>query len=137
MSNVSIWYESINKPWFAPPAYLFGIAWSILYPIIFVSFGYVCFLVYKGKISRKVLVPLFINLFSNLFFSYIQFTLQNNLLATIDILIVLFSLVWFMILIKGYSKLVFYAQIPYFLWVLFATILQISILQVSILWMNI
>lgn len=121
------WYENLIKPSFAPPSYLFGIAWSILYPIIFISYGYTVYLVYKKEVPQIVLAPLAINLVANLLFSPIQFRLQNNLLAAIDIVVVLITIVWFIYLIYPHSKVVAYAQIPYLLWVSFATILQFSI----------
>ncbi|MFC1622119.1 TspO/MBR family protein [Patescibacteria group bacterium] len=123
----SQWYQNIIKPTFAPPAYVFGIAWSILYPIIFISFGYTGYLVISKKISKHILVPLIINLISNLLFSPIQFGLKSNLLAAIDITIVLGSLIWFIAKIYPHSKVVAFVQAPYLLWVFFATVLQYSI----------
>jgi len=126
METIS-WYQSIEKPFFSPPAEVFGIAWGILYPIIFISFGYVFFLFFKKKVPFVVLLPFIINLVSNFLFSPIQFVLQNNVLALLDIIVVLGSLIWAISSIRKYSKIVAIAQIPYLLWVSFATILQISI----------
>ncbi len=121
------WYQNLKKPFFAPPQEIFGIVWPILYAIIFVSYGYTVYLVYKKKISKAVLVPLILNLVSNASFSYIQFDLQNNYLALADIIIVLITIIWFIKLILPYSKILALSQIPYLAWVSFATILQISI----------
>ncbi|EKE00023.1 MAG: hypothetical protein ACD_22C00106G0017 [uncultured bacterium] len=68
-----------------------------------------------------------LNLISNLSFSYIQFVLQNNYLTLIDIIVVLSSLIWLIKATYNKAKVVALVQIPYLLWVLFATILQISI----------
>ena len=125
--NTQDWYQSLNKPSFSPPSWLFGVAWSILYPIIFVSFGYVFYKVFKKEIPYIVALPFIINLVTNLLFSPIQFGTRNFLLASIDITVVVISLVWAMITIYPYSKAVTLAQIPYLLWGLFATILQYSI----------
>ncbi len=125
--NTQEWYQSLNKPFFSPPSWLFGVAWSILYPIIFVSFGYVFYKTFKKEIPFIVVIPFIINLISNLLFSPIQFGTRNFLLASIDITIVVVTLVWAIIAIYPYSKVVTFAQIPYLLWVLFATILQYSI----------
>lgn len=125
--STSEWYQNLIKPSFAPPSKIFGIAWSILYPIIFVSFGYTIYLVIKKKMPSKILVPLFLNLLFNLLFSPIQFGLQNNLLAAVDVSLVLITIIWFMSAVFPYSKVIFMSQIPYFLWVVFATVLQYSI----------
>lgn len=127
MDKEVTWYNSLIKPSFSPPSYLFGIAWSILYPIIFASFGFTVYKVIKKEAPSIMLFPLIINLVSNLLFSPIQFGLQNNFLAAIDITVVLVSLIWFTILAFKNLKIVGYAQIPYLLWVAFATVLQYSI----------
>ncbi|MBI2051219.1 tryptophan-rich sensory protein [Candidatus Roizmanbacteria bacterium] len=127
MENTLTWYQTIEKPFFAPPGWVFGIAWSILYPIIFVSFGYVLFQAVKKKIPAYVTIPFIINLVSNFLYSPLQFGARNYTAATLDILVVLVSLIYAMKYIRRYSKWVFYAQIPYFLWVAFATVLQFSI----------
>lgn len=121
------WYQTQIKPFFSPPAWLFGPVWSVLYLIIFSSFGYTIYLTVNKKIPNIVLVPLIINLAANFLFTPLQFGLKSNVLAAVDIVVVLATIVWFMKSIYPYSKIIFYAQIPYLLWVAFATILQFSI----------
>ncbi|MFA7000464.1 MAG: tryptophan-rich sensory protein, partial [Candidatus Paceibacterota bacterium] len=53
--------------------------------------------------------------------------LKNNLLAAVDILLVLITLIWAMFAIYPYFKWIAYIQIPYLIWVSFATILQLTI----------
>ena len=60
------WYETLKKPSFAPPPRAFGIAWSILYPVIFVSFGYVFYLAATGRVSWIVATPFVLNLVTTL-----------------------------------------------------------------------
>jgi tryptophan-rich sensory protein len=57
----------------------------------------------------------------------LQFGLKNNLLAAIDIILVLFTLLWAMKSIYPFEKWIALIQIPYLLWVSFATILQLTI----------
>ena len=125
--NTVNWYQNLIKPSFAPPSYVFGIAWSILYPLIFVSFGYTVYLVIKKEAPSNILLPLLLNLLFNFLFSPIQFGLQNNFLAALDITLVFITLVWFLISIYPINIVVFISQIPYLLWVSFATLLQFSI----------
>jgi len=126
MDNYSLYQEFI-KPFWAPPAWLFGPVWMVLYAIILVSFGTVFYKVYKGKLPCSVSVPFALNIISNIIFTNIQFGLRNNLLASIDILLVLGTIVWGMIAIWPKIRWVAYAQIPYLLWVSFATVLQLTI----------
>jgi benzodiazapine receptor len=121
------WYQTLIKPSFAPPSWIFGPVWSVLYLIIFSSFGYTIHLVLNKKIPNIILIPLILNLISNFLFTTFQFGLRNNALAAVDILIVLGTIIWFMVIVFPYSKGIFYAQIPYLLWVSFATFLQLTI----------
>ena len=127
MTNTVIWYSQLIKPAWAPPSWLFGPAWGILYILILISFGAVFIKYVKKEISGKIFLPFFLNLGFNLLFSPIQFSLQNNFLAAIDILLVLGTLIWAMIAIYPKMKWIVYMNIPYLLWVSFATVLQITI----------
>lgn len=74
-----------------------------------------------------IALPFILNLVFNLIFTPIQFGLKNNLLAALDISLVLITLVWAMIAIYKYVPWITYIQIPYLLWVCFATVLQFSV----------
>jgi tryptophan-rich sensory protein len=79
------------------------------------------------QIPFVIALPFILNLFFNFIFTTIQFGLKNNYLAALDILLVLSTLIWAMIVIFPYAKWVTYIQIPYVLWVAFATILQFTV----------
>lgn len=124
------WYSQLIKPLWSPPAWLFGPVWSVLYAIIAVSFGTVFYKAFTKQIPWFVALPFALNLLFNFIFTPIQFGLKNNLLATVDILLVLITLLFALILLwKKVPSLHFvvYANIPYLLWVSFATVLQITI----------
>lgn len=121
------WYATLLKPEWAPPAWLFGPVWSVLYLIIGVTYGYVFYQILKGKLPKKVALPFGLNLLFNILFTPIQFGLQNNILATIDILLVLGTLIWMLRSIYPYYKVIAILNLPYLLWVSFASILQITI----------
>jgi len=121
------WYASLVKPSWAPPSWLFGPVWSVLYIIIFITYGYVFYQVITGKLPRIIALPFVLNLFFNAIFTPIQFGLKNNLLATIDIFLVLGTLIWALIVIYPHIRWIALMNIPYLIWVCFATILQVSI----------
>lgn len=125
--NTSTWYEELIKPSWAPPAWLFGNVWTALYLFIFISFGGVFYQWAQGKLSFWVVLPFILNIFFNSIFSPIQFGLRNNLLAAIDIVLILVTIVWAAIAIWPYMKWVALMQMPYFIWVSIATVLQFSI----------
>ena len=120
-------YAEWIQPSWAPPAWLFGPVWTVLYVIIAVSFGYVFWKVFQGEIPKLVALPFLINLIANASFTPVQFGLQNLPLASLVILVVLVTILWSMWAVWPYEKWVAYAQIPYLLWVSFATVLQLTI----------
>jgi tryptophan-rich sensory protein len=121
------WYLQLKKPKWAPPSWLFGPVWTFLYVLIFISFGKVFMMALGIELPLFVYLPFILNLFFNFIFTSIQFGLKNNLLAALDIILVLFTLIWAMIAIYPYAPWVAYMQIPYLLWVTFATILQFTV----------
>ena len=130
-SNSYNWYSQLKKPKWAPPSWLFGPVWSVLYILIFISFGSVFVKFFKGGLAFIVLLPFILNLFFNAIFTTLQFKLKNNLLAAIDILLVLFTLIWLMVAIYPIEHWAAYMNIPYLLWVSFATVLQLTVTYIN------
>jgi len=95
--------------------------------IIAISFGYVLYKVAKGDLPKKVALPFILNLLFNFSFTPIQFGLKSNLLAAIDILLVLATLIWICAVSWKRMRWVALVNIPYLIWVSFATVLQLTI----------
>jgi len=125
--NTYNWYSQLIKPSWAPPSWLFGPAWTFLYALIAISFGKVFLMAWQKQIAFMVVLPFILNLVFNFAFTPLQFGLKNNLLAAIDILLVFATLVWAMIAVYPHMRWIAYIQIPYLLWVSFATALQLTV----------
>lgn len=124
------WYSNLIKPVWSPPSWLFGSVWSLLYALIAVSFGAVFYKAFTGKLPWIVVLPFMLNLIFNFAFAPIQFGLRNNLLASLDILLVLATLLWALYAIWHAApdlRWVVYVNIPYLFWVSFASVLQLTI----------
>lgn len=120
-------YAELVRPSWAPPSWLFGPVWSVLYAIIAVSFGTVFYRAWNGSVPYTVVLPFVLNLVFNFAFTPLQFGLRSNILASLDILLVLVTLVWALYAIYSYIPWVTYVNIPYLAWVSFATVLQLTI----------
>lgn len=127
MNNSYNWYQTLIKPTWAPPAWLFGPVWTVLYAVILFSFGTVFYKALNKQLPILIALPFILNLIFNFAFTPLQFGLKNNLLAAIDILLVLITLIWALIAIYPHLKWVTLVNLPYLLWVCFATVLQFTV----------
>ncbi len=128
--NETTQYSEFIKPFWAPPSWIFGPVWTVLYAIIAISFGTVFYKAFTHKLSWIVTLPFALNLLFNFAFTPIQFGLKNNFLASIDILFVVGTLIWALTALWCASpelRWVVYANIPYLLWGIFATCLQLTV----------
>lgn len=125
--NFIDWYNALAKPSWTPSPQFIGLVWQTLYPIILLTFGFVFVQALRGKLPRIIVVPFFVNLIANIAFTPIQFGLRNLPLAAIDIVIVWASIIWLSYKIWPYYKSIAFLQVPYFIWVSIATVLQLSI----------
>ncbi len=121
------WYDSLAKPSWTPEPSTIGLIWQILYPIILLTFGFVFVQAIRKKLPWHVALPFGINIVANLIFTPIQFGLRNLPLAALDILIVWATIIWMMAVVWNHYRWIALAQVPYFVWVSIATVLQLSI----------
>lgn len=127
MNQSYSWYSTLIKPTWAPPSWIFGPVWTFLYVLIAISFGKVFWMTIQKQIPFIVALPFILNIIFNLIFTPIQFGLKSNGLAALDILLVLGTLIWAMIAIFPHARWITYIQIPYVLWVAFATSVQLTV----------
>lgn len=125
------WYKKLKRPTWAPPSWLFGPVWTLLYILIAISFGKVFISVFQRQLPLIIALPFVLNLLFNFIFTPIQFGLKNNYLAAVDILLVFGTLIWSMVSIFPYFSWIYYLQIPYLIWVSFATVLQLTVTNLN------
>jgi len=121
------YYTAITKPFFAPPEWVFGLAWGIIYPLIALAAVYILYLVYKKRADWKLFLILVLNMIGNIVFTPLQLLLPGELWASLDILFVLATVALLQWYAWRVSKLLFILLLPYLLWGTFATVLQITI----------
>ncbi len=120
----SIDYESLKQPPLAPPSWLFPVAWTILYILMGVSFG---ILKVNDVMDRKAKTIYYIQLGINALWSIIFFVLKARLFAFIWILLLDIAVIAFLVVFYKRNKTAGLLQIPYLLWVLFASYLNLGV----------
>lgn len=118
----TMYYESLSLPFFAIPSYLFGIVWTILYILIAISI----FIVYEN-INKEYKKYLLINFISNQLFTFFFFTLRNNFLSLIDVIVTLIGAIYLYSETKLQNKKASYFLIPYIIFSIYALLLILSI----------
>lgn len=125
------WYDALAKPSWTPAPATIGLIWTLLYPVILVSFGFVFVQAFRHRVPWLVALPFAVNLVANLIFTPIQFGMRNLPLAAVDIVVVWATLLWMTVAVWRHYRWVAVAQVPYFVWVSLATILQLSITSMN------
>lgn len=117
-------YNSLNKPFLSPPSILFPIVWTILYILMGVSYG---ILQVNSNVDAEINLIYYGQLFVNLLWPIAFFVLKWRLFAFIWI--VLLSILVFIMILKFYkkNKLAGLLQVPYLLWTLFASYLNLFV----------
>lgn len=124
--NPGEYYYSLQLPPFAPPSWIFGPMWTLLYILMGISLYLL--LNHNNKKQRNNLVGLFVIQFIfNFIWSALFFNLRNIFIAAIDITLLVIFLSVLMYQLWLHHRLAMWFMIPYYLWVLFATLLNYSI----------
>lgn len=119
-------YLSINKPALAPPSWVFGIVWSVLYLIIGVA-AYIVYESEKTEQRKKAIWLYWLQLFVNfvwpiVFFRFLMFRVALLVIVILDILVVITTREFYKI-----NKVAGKLMIPYLLWLMFASYLNLGI----------
>lgn len=131
-SGMSNWYQELEKPFFNPPSWVFGPAWTLLYTLMGVSFGLV--ITNKSGYTRIVklgIIAYSFQLLLNFIWSPIFFYFQSPLFALFVILLLIFAIILTMYYFFQISKVSYYLLYPYLIWVIFASILNLSIVLMN------
>ncbi len=129
-NEIGTWFASLNKPTFNPPNYLFGPVWTFLYIIMGISL-YIIWESPKSKERKKALTVFGLQLFFNFWWSILFFSFHLLFVSIIDILILWLCIIYMIKLFKEIKPIASYLNIPYIVWVSFA-----SVLNISIWWLN-
>ena len=121
--------SKLEKPPLYPPDFLFSVVWSILYLIMGIAYG---ILVYKGENDKEIDKIYYTQLIVNLIWPIIYFVFELRFISIIWILILLVLIIYMIKLFYGKNKIVSYSQIPYLLWIIFATYLNIGTFLLNI-----
>jgi tryptophan-rich sensory protein len=117
------WYATLNQPSFNPPDWIFGPVWTTLYIILGISF----FLIWNleaGKERNQAIGIFLVQLLLNFGWSFCFFYFKMIGLALVEIVVLWSTIVFMLARFYKLKPLAAYLNIPYLLWVSFATVLN-------------
>lgn len=117
-------YSSLLKPSFAPSEILFPIVWTILYILMGFSYG---ILKSNSLTDDKVNAIYYLQLFINALWSIFFFVFKWRLFSFIWILLLILLVILMIIEFYKKNKVAGLLQIPYLIWIIFASFLNLSI----------
>lgn len=116
-------YNSLEKPTLAPPAIVFPIVWTIIYILMGISYGR---LKIKELTNEKIDFIYYTQLVINALWSIFFFVFKWRLFSFFWILLLIVFVIWMIIEFYKKDKVAGLLQIPYLLWILFASYLNLS-----------
>jgi benzodiazapine receptor len=126
MNNNNYWYNNLKKSSLTPPNYIFPIVWTILYIMIIIS-GYTY--IKNNPADLYGISIFFIQLFFNIMWSYLFFTIKKPKIAFVDLILLWSTLLLTMIqFYNNNNNFSTYLLVPYFIWVTFAGYLNYYII---------
>ncbi|MBD0321127.1 MAG: tryptophan-rich sensory protein [Gemmatimonadetes bacterium] len=123
-------YARLAKPAWAPPAWLFGPAWTVL----FVLMGVAAWLVWKSRErpgARRALGLFVVQLAFNALWSWLFFAWRRGDLALADVVLLELLIVVTMVAFWRVRPLAGALMIPYALWVAYATALTAAVWRMN------
>lgn len=131
MPAVDSWYQTINKPFFTPPNWIFAPVWVLL----FLFMGVSLFFVWRAEPKdgdKKIAVAVFTFQFVlNVLWSFMFFGLRSFLGGFIEIIALWIMILFTMATFSKISKTATYLLVPYIIWVTFAAVLNFTIMWIN------
>ena len=117
------WYTNLNQAPWSPPGWVFGVAWSSIMLLFSVFMTY---LIRVDK-SKKVLVLFSVQFVLNVFWNYLFFNQHLIILGLLNIIFLTFLMLYFFIAYKYVLKNKRFYVLPYCIWLVLATSLNLYI----------
>lgn len=131
LPSITGWYASLSKPWFTPPNWAFGPAWTILFALMGLSAWLVWERRRKDRNADSALRAFGLQLALNVLWSLLFFGLRSPLYGLIGIYALIIAIIYAMVKFRKVSGTAFALMVPYLLWVTFASFLNLYVLLLN------
>ncbi len=126
IANIPTWYAALEKPFFNPPNWVFGPVWTALYALMGLSLYLVWIAPYKRS-RRRAFAAFGVQLLLNALWSLVFFGLHLTWAGVFIIVLLLAAILATITLFRPISGRAACLLVPYAVWVIFATALNLGI----------
>lgn len=130
-TDIGPWYRALKKPWFQPPDWAFGPAWTLIYA----ATGTAAVMAWRhaGDDGQRTLIiaAFLINALLNIAWSVIFFTFKRPDLAFIEVIFLWLSIAALIYIVQPHSRTAAYLLLVYLAWVTFAATLNYATVKLN------
>jgi len=128
---ITDWYSTLNKPFFSPPNWVFGPAWTILYILIGLSIARIWHSGTDHSTQKSIIMVFIVQMILNLLWSPVFFSMKQPEIAIVIIIALWFMIITYIRKSKEIDKVASFLFLPYLAWVSFATMLNAGIIYLN------
>jgi translocator protein len=130
-TDLGPWYRSLRKPWWQPPDWLFGPAWTLIFALTALA-GALAWIAAPGRMDRtRLLVVFALNALLNILWTGLFFHLQRPDWALAEVVLLWLSVLLLVVATRRHSRSASWLLAPYLAWVGFAAALNLAIVRLN------
>ena len=131
MTDRGAWYQSLAKPEWQPPGWLFAPAWTLIFALIVRAASLVWANARDERTRRQIVLLFAVNGFLNVLWSFLFFKMQRPDWALVEVLALWGSIALLIAFVVPRSRAAGLLLSPYLLWVSFATLLNLEVVRMN------
>lgn len=130
-TDLGPWYQALEKPWWQPPDWLFGPAWTLIYALT----AYAGILAWGQSQSlsarTSILFAFGLNVLLNILWTELFFGFRRPDWALIEVGLLWLSIVVLMVVLARVSRTAAWLLLPYLIWVTLAAALNFEVVRLN------
>jgi tryptophan-rich sensory protein len=130
-TDLGPWYQNLTKPWWQPPDWLFGPAWTLIFTLTAIA-GIIAWDSARDRAEREWIVAAFaLNGFLNVLWSMLFFRLKRPDWSVVEVAALWLSIALMILVVSRSNKIASWLLLPYLAWVTFAGILNLAVVRLN------
>jgi tryptophan-rich sensory protein len=129
-TQIGPWYRALAKPWYQPPDWLFGPAWTVIFALTALAVA-TAWTLASPAYRPAIVAASLVNGVVNILWSVLFFTLRRPDWALVDVVLLWLSIVVLMVVVGRVSLFAALLLFVYLAWVSFAAVLNLAVVRLN------